>query len=231
MTPVLSLGDPVSVFAAHADRMHSGNSGKTLRMLIGNFLPSCIRVDAPVRRAVYHHLRSLLCVDVANSLSQVVHAPLCPACRPIRRRESVRRASAIYRVKPRARRLQSVRQARYRDRLRGNFVDKKSSWCGPCQTEFPAYQRASAAFGRRVAFIGIDGKDHNAAAAAFLHRFPVSYPSYTDPHEKIARSIQAATYYPQTVYIDRQGHEVFDHAGPYETAASLEKDIRRYALG
>jgi hypothetical protein len=37
----------------------------------------------------------------------------------------VRRASAIYRVKPRARRLQSVRQARYRDRLRGNFVDKK----------------------------------------------------------------------------------------------------------
>src|ERR1019366_848970 len=70
VTPVLSLGDPVSVFAAHADRMHSGNSGKTLRMLIGNFLPSCIRVDAPVRRAVYHHLRSLLCVDVANSRRQ-----------------------------------------------------------------------------------------------------------------------------------------------------------------
>ena len=56
--------------------MHSGNSGKTPRMLIGNFLPSCIRVDAPVRRAVYHHLRSLLCVDVANSSSEVVHAPL-----------------------------------------------------------------------------------------------------------------------------------------------------------
>ena len=123
-------------------------------------------------------------------------------------------------------------EARLRQ-LRGYpvVVNKWASWCEPCQTEFPAYQRASVAFGRRVAFIGIDGKDHNAAAADFLHRFPVSYPSYTDPNEKIARAIHAATYYPQTVYIDRQGHEVFDHAGPYETAASLDKDIRRYALG
>jgi cytochrome c biogenesis protein CcmG/thiol:disulfide interchange protein DsbE len=117
-------------------------------------------------------------------------------------------------------------------RLRGYpvVVNKWASWCGPCQTEFPAYQRASVAYGRRVAFIGIDGKDTNPSAAAFLRRFPVSYPSYTDPHEDIARQIRAATYYPQTVYVDRAGTEVFDHAGPYETAAALERDIRRYVL-
>jgi cytochrome c biogenesis protein CcmG/thiol:disulfide interchange protein DsbE len=109
-------------------------------------------------------------------------------------------------------------------------INKWASWCGPCQTEFPAYQRASVALGRQVAFIGLDGKDTNGAASAFLRRFPVSYPSYVDPNEDIARAIKAATYYPQTVYIDRGGAEVYDHAGPYETAGALEQDIRRYAL-
>jgi cytochrome c biogenesis protein CcmG/thiol:disulfide interchange protein DsbE len=109
-------------------------------------------------------------------------------------------------------------------------VNKWASWCGPCQTEFPAFQRASVKYGRQVAFIGIDGKDSNPSAAAFLRRFPVTYPSYVDPKESIARTIQAAIYYPQTVFFNRRGKMVFDHAGPYETAAALEQDIRRYAL-
>ena len=109
-------------------------------------------------------------------------------------------------------------------------VNKWASWCGPCQTEFPAFQRAAVRYGRQVAFVGIDGKDSDGSAAAFLRRFPVSYPSYVDPSESLARTIQAEIYYPQTVYFDRQGKIVYDHAGPYETAAALERDIRRYVL-
>jgi cytochrome c biogenesis protein CcmG, thiol:disulfide interchange protein DsbE len=110
-------------------------------------------------------------------------------------------------------------------------VNKWASWCGPCQVEFPSFQRATLLFAHQVAFVGIDGKDAAPSAAAFLRRFPVSYPSYIDPHERIASSIQASTYYPQTVYIDRQGKIVYDHAGPYLNAAALETDIRRYVLG
>jgi cytochrome c biogenesis protein CcmG/thiol:disulfide interchange protein DsbE len=110
-------------------------------------------------------------------------------------------------------------------------VNKWASWCDPCQVEFPSFQRAAVVFARQVAFVGIDGKDHSAAAAAFLHRFPVTYPSYVDPQESIAREIEAATYYPQTVYFDRRGRIVYDHAGPYLSAAALEQDVRRYALG
>jgi cytochrome c biogenesis protein CcmG, thiol:disulfide interchange protein DsbE len=117
--------------------------------------------------------------------------------------------------------------------LRGRYpvvVNKWASWCTPCQSEFPVFQQVSVAFGKRVAFIGINGKDKNPAAAAFLKKYPVTYPSYTDPSEGIARSIQAATFYPMTVFYNRHGTPEFTHAGPYLSTAALEKDIRRYAL-
>ena len=110
-------------------------------------------------------------------------------------------------------------------------VNKWASWCGPCQSEFPVFQKVAVDFGRKVAFVGIDGKDQNGSAKGFLKKFPVTYPSYVDPGEDIARSIQAATFYPQTIYFDRQGKLVYDHAGAYVSDSALIKDIRRYALG
>ncbi len=109
-------------------------------------------------------------------------------------------------------------------------VNKWASWCGPCQSEFPVFQKVAVAYGRQVAFVGVDGNDHNAAAQAFLRSFPVTYPSYTDPDHSIANAIKAATYFPQTVFFDRAGKPVFEHVGPYENAGTLEQDIRRYVL-
>jgi murein DD-endopeptidase MepM/ murein hydrolase activator NlpD len=79
-------------------------------------------------------------------------------------------------------------------------------------------------------FIGVDVEDARGPAIAFLRRFPVSYPSYFDHGQDIARSLQASGYYPQTVYLDRHGRLVIDHGGSYVTAATLEHDVRRYAL-
>jgi cytochrome c biogenesis protein CcmG, thiol:disulfide interchange protein DsbE len=122
-------------------------------------------------------------------------------------------------------------EARLRS-LRGHpvVVNMWASWCEPCQSEFPTYQRASVAYGRQVAFLGIDAKDQNAAATRFLHKFPVTYPSYTDPNGSIASAINAYQAYPQTFFFNSQGKKVFDKAGPYLSVADLERDIRHYVL-
>jgi cytochrome c biogenesis protein CcmG/thiol:disulfide interchange protein DsbE len=107
-------------------------------------------------------------------------------------------------------------------------VNMWASWCEPCQSEFPVYQRVAVADGREVAFLGLDDRDHNAAAAAFLRKFPVTYPSYTDPQGRTASAIHAFPGYPQTFYFNKRGTMVYDKAGPYLSVSELKRDIRFY---
>jgi thiol-disulfide isomerase/thioredoxin len=109
-------------------------------------------------------------------------------------------------------------------------VNKWASWCGPCRGEFPFFQQASVRFGRRVAFFGLNSADNEADARAFLNRFPVSYPSYADPREEIARWMRAPNTYPETLFFDRAGRINFVRQGGYPTQAKLNEDIQRYAL-
>jgi thiol-disulfide isomerase/thioredoxin len=105
-----------------------------------------------------------------------------------------------------------------------------ASWCGPCRFEFPTLQKLSARYGKRVAFLGINSDDSNAAAATFLREAPLSYPSYTDPDKEIADSIGASLGFPDTAFYDRRGQLVYLKQGPYSHESDLEADVRRYAL-
>ena len=123
----------------------------------------------------------------------------------------------------------------YRDRLedlRGHpvIVNKWASWCGPCRFEFPAFQRLSARFGKRVAFLGVDSDDSTDAATTFLEQYPVPYPSYSDPDQEIAKEMTATLGFPTTVFYDRQGEIAFIKQGPYTSDEEFVADIRRYAL-
>lgn len=116
--------------------------------------------------------------------------------------------------------------------LRGHAVviNKWASWCVPCRSELGAFQRTSLSEGRRVAFIGIDSADTNRAdALAFMHAFPVSYPSYYDQSGEVGRTITDSTFTPVTVFLDPGGRQ-YIHQGPYPNQAKLERDVRRYAL-
>jgi cytochrome c biogenesis protein CcmG, thiol:disulfide interchange protein DsbE len=114
--------------------------------------------------------------------------------------------------------------------LRGNpvVINKWASWCGPCRAEFPVFQRVATERGKEVAFLGSNSGDSTQPARDFLAEYPIPFPSYLDPDEKIARSIKAPANYPITVFVDQQGETAFIHQGPYETAQDLTADIERY---
>lgn len=110
-------------------------------------------------------------------------------------------------------------------------VNVWASWCGPCRFEFPHFQRAAAAYAKRVAFLGVDSQDSDDAASTFLEEAPVPYPSYTDPDKDIADSLGASLGLPDTAFYDRHGKLAYLKQGPYDDAAELRADIDRYALG
>ncbi len=114
--------------------------------------------------------------------------------------------------------------------LRGHpvVVNKWASWCVPCQSEFPVFQSVATKKGTKVAFVGVNGKDVDAAARRFLAKRPLPFPSYTDPDEVIARSLRIPQNYPMTVLLDRRGKMAYIHAGPYRDDAALQRDIKRY---
>jgi cytochrome c biogenesis protein CcmG, thiol:disulfide interchange protein DsbE len=115
-------------------------------------------------------------------------------------------------------------------RLRGYpvVVNKWASWCAPCRTEFPIFQSESVAKGKRVAFVGLNAGDSSGPAQRFLRAKPLPFPSYVDPAEHIAKSIQAPANYPITVFFDARGQRVYAHQGGYRRQADLAADLKRY---
>jgi cytochrome c biogenesis protein CcmG/thiol:disulfide interchange protein DsbE len=107
-------------------------------------------------------------------------------------------------------------------------INKWASWCNPCRAEFPVFQQLATEHGREIAFLGVNSGDSTQPARKFLAQYPVPFPSYVDPAEKIAREIKAPANYPVTVFVDRRGETAFIHQGGYSSKDQLQADIDRY---
>jgi cytochrome c biogenesis protein CcmG, thiol:disulfide interchange protein DsbE len=107
-------------------------------------------------------------------------------------------------------------------------VNKWASWCGPCRAEFPVFRNAAIQEGRRIAFLGVDSTDNDDNASTFLKQFPVPYPHYRDPDLEVARVFNGVGAFPTTAFYDRLGKLAYVHQGPYDSVASLVRDVERY---
>ena len=105
-----------------------------------------------------------------------------------------------------------------------------ASWCPNCRAEFGYFQSSSKAYDGKVAFLGLDSNDNRGDAESFLKQFPIPYPSINDPGAAQARSVGAGLGWPTTIFYDAKGKRRFVRQGGYTSQASLDADIRAYAL-
>ena len=84
-----------------------------------------------------------------------------------------------------------------------------ASWCAPCRAEAPELQEVWEEFeGRGVQFVGLDTRDSDAAARAFVETYGITYPNVIDRDGQL-QLLFADTLPPQaipsTIVIDREG--------------------------
>lgn len=84
-----------------------------------------------------------------------------------------------------------------------------ASWCAPCRAEAPGLAALADEYaGRGVQFVGLDTRDSDTAARAFVEKFGIPYPNVIDRDGRL-QLLFSDTLPPQaipsTLVIDRDG--------------------------
>jgi len=102
-----------------------------------------------------------------------------------------------------------------------SLVNTFASWCTPCRTEHPVLTALAAT--RRVAIYGIDYKDKEEAALAWIAALGNPYTRIGADNGRVG--IDWGVYgVPETFVVDRLGRIRYKHVGPL-TQADLDRTI------
>jgi thiol-disulfide isomerase/thioredoxin len=102
-----------------------------------------------------------------------------------------------------------------------------ASWCGPCRRESAGLVAAAKSL-PKVAFLGINTRDNEGNAAAFVRAEGVPYPSFADQDGRLVLQLQRVldiSGLPVTVVLDRQHRVAAAIYGP-TTAITIEEIVK-----
>ena len=105
-------------------------------------------------------------------------------------------------------------------------VNLWGSWCFPCRTEMPEFQKVYADYKGRVGFLGVDTQDFDKPARAAIQRAAVTYPSVFDKDSKVKLALGTRSL-PTTVLVGADGRIKNVHVGEL-TGAELRANINTY---
>ena len=183
-------------------------------------------------------MRTLLCIALATTLLTGCGGGGDPESAALSRKDTASALAGapapLARLHSQAGRLLEGGRPAFERRIRelkGHpvVVNKWASWCPPCRAEFPFFQKQSIERGKEVAFIGVDANDNDDNAKKFLRRFPVSFPSYSDPKLQVSATFNGVAAFPSTAFYDSKGRLAYLKQGGYATEEKLVEDIERYA--
>jgi thiol-disulfide isomerase/thioredoxin len=95
------------------------------------------------------------------------------------------------------------------------------SWCAPCRVETPEFQQVyTEVAGSGVQFLGLNVKDTEQLAQAFLASKAITFPSLFDPKGEVALAFRdyPANAIPSTIVLDRAGRVAAVYTGEVRQA-------------
>lgn len=105
-----------------------------------------------------------------------------------------------------------------------------ASWCAPCRAEAPELV-AVAKQNPDVQFLGLDTRDSEAAARAFVSKFGITYPNLSDPNGQLVLQFSDSLppqSIPSTLLIDSQGRVAGRFLGAVQ-ASELDAALQELA--
>lgn len=102
-----------------------------------------------------------------------------------------------------------------------------ASWCGPCKSEFPAFENAYQNYGNDVEFMMInltDGYQETVSSAkSYIDDQGYTFPVYYDTTMSAANTYSVFSI-PRTLFIDKEGNIVENRTGAL-SEETLEQNI------
>ncbi len=112
--------------------------------------------------------------------------------------------------------------------LRGKpvVINFWATWCGPCKSELPDFEKAYQSYGEQIHFMMVDlvgGQETVEGAKAFVADQGYTFPVYFDT-ESSAAVAYGVSAIPMTIFVNADGERVTYATGAID-AALLEKGI------
>lgn len=111
------------------------------------------------------------------------------------------------------------------------IVNFWASWCGPCRSEFPEFQRVAVDNAGKVLIIGVNSTSVDKAEAVpeFIKKFGITFPIVLDEQGQVVETYHVLGL-PTTVFINSKGliNEIF--TGPL-SKAYIESKIQELEAG